>query len=169
MHLHDSAHPAALHVSDAKKHQKCLRIELTETKLGHRPSCQTAVVQPASPLGVPSSATRSNASVRASHCGRVSQMRRQPMNRLQLVAAYVALLATCTAGALHLGLWSVCAGSCSLALISILTPRVASAPQIQGGSGIGEPLLIASSILNGSAVASAAYIFGYGARWVWGL
>ena len=91
------------------------------------------------------------------------------MNRLQLVAAYVALLATCTAGALHLGLWSVCAGSCSLALISILTPRVASAPQIQGGSGIGEPLLIASSILNGSAVASAAYIFGYGARWVWGL
>jgi len=129
----------------------------------------SAVAQPAQPLGVPSSATVFNASVRASHFGRVTQMRRQAMNRLQMVAAYVTLLATCTAGAMHVGLWSVCAGSCSLALISILTPRVASAPQIQGGSGIGEPLLIASSILNGSAVASAAYIFGYGARWVWGL
>jgi hypothetical protein len=91
------------------------------------------------------------------------------MNRLQLVAAYLALLATCTAGALHLGLWSVCAGSCSLALISLLTPRVASAPQIQGGNGIGEPVLIASSILNGAAIASAAYVFGYCARWAWGL
>src|SRR5262245_48940054 len=96
-------------------------------------------------------------------------MRRLPMTRLQMVAAYVALLATCTAGALHLGLWSACAGACSLALVSLLTPRIVSEPQLQAGSGIGEPLLIASSILNGSAVASAAYIFGYGARWVWGL
>jgi hypothetical protein len=96
-------------------------------------------------------------------------MRRQPMNRLQMIAAYLVLLATCTAGAWHLGLWSACAGSCSLVFISLLTPRVAPAPQMQASSGIGEPLLIASSVLNGSAVACAAYIFGHGARWAWGL
>jgi hypothetical protein len=91
------------------------------------------------------------------------------MNRLQLITAYLALLATCSAGIFHLGLWSVFAGACSLALVSLLTPRATAASEIQGWNGIGEPILAASSILNGAAVASAAYIFGYCARWAWGL
>ncbi len=91
------------------------------------------------------------------------------MRHSQMVASYATLLATCTAGIFHLGLWSVCTGACLLVLISLRVPRAAPTPQIQNGNGIGEPVLIASSVLNGAAVASAAYIFGYCARWAWGL
>jgi|GEM_PF-4895147 len=83
--------------------------------------------------------------------------------RAQLAIAYVVLIATCVAGVFHLGWWSAVAGASSLALVSLASPRASA------GRGISEQVLVASSLLNASAAASAAYAFGYLARWVWGL
>lgn len=88
------------------------------------------------------------------------------MGRMQLVLAYAVLLATCVAGVFHLTWWWACVGGCSLALISLLSLRAASVPQLRT---VGEPILVASSFLNASAAASAAFMFGYAARWIWGL
>jgi hypothetical protein len=80
--------------------------------------------------------------------------------------AYLILLGTCVAGVAHAPWWAVCAGACSLTLLSLLTTRAALVPRLRT---ISEPILVFSSVLNAAAVASAAYIFGYAARWFWGL
>jgi hypothetical protein len=86
--------------------------------------------------------------------------------RTRSALAYVVLLSTCLAGVFHAPWWAACAGACSLALILLIPPRAAPAPQMRT---IGEPVLIFSSVLNASAVASGAFIFGHVARWLWGL
>lgn len=91
------------------------------------------------------------------------------IKRAQSALAYVTLLATCVAGIFHAPWWAACAGACLLALISLIGPRAASISQMQGSGAISEPVLILSSVLNASAVASAAFVFGHVARWCWGL
>jgi len=91
------------------------------------------------------------------------------IKRAQGPLAYMTLLATCVAGILHAPWWAACAGACSLALISLIGQRAVSMPQMQGIGAIREPVLILSSVLNASAVASAAFVFGHIARWFWGL
>ena len=88
------------------------------------------------------------------------------MGRIQLSVAGGVLMATCTAGALHWTWWWACASACSLALISLLTLRAVAFSQLRS---VSEPILVASSLLNASAAASAAFMFGYAARWMWGL
>jgi len=83
-----------------------------------------------------------------------------------MIGAYVALLLTCCAGVFSLSLWSVVAGALSLGLIPLVANRAASLQQV---GGISEPVVVVSHVLNSSAMASAAYIFGYVARWAWGL
>ena len=84
----------------------------------------------------------------------------------QFSSAYTVILAMCVAGALHLSWWWVCAGACSLTLISLLAHHTAAYPQFRN---IGEPILVASSVINGVTVATGAFLFGYLARWLWGL
>jgi hypothetical protein len=86
--------------------------------------------------------------------------------RLKSAVAYLILLSTCAAGIFHAPWWAACAGACSLALILLITPGTAPVAQMRT---IGEPLYIFSSVLNASAVAAAAFIFGHVARWFWGL
>ncbi len=88
------------------------------------------------------------------------------MERTHIALAFVVLLATCLAGVFHAPWWAACAGACSLALISLLTLRTAYEPQLRV---VTEPILIFSSVLNAAATASGAFIFGYVARWMWGL
>lgn len=80
--------------------------------------------------------------------------------------AYVVLLATCVAGVLHAPWWAACAGTCALALVSLLGQRTAVVPQLRA---VTEPVLVIANILNAAAIASGAFIFGHLARWFWGL
>lgn len=88
------------------------------------------------------------------------------MGRAQTALAFLVLLGTCTAGALHAPLWAPLAGACSLTLLSLMNQRLAPLPQWRG---VTDPVLVVSSVLNAAAAASATYIFGWLARWVWGL
>jgi hypothetical protein len=88
------------------------------------------------------------------------------MGRAQTALAFLILLGTCTAGALHASLWAPLAGACSLTLLSLMNQRMAPLPQWRG---VADPVLVVSSVLNAAAAASATYIFGWLARWVWGL
>ena len=88
------------------------------------------------------------------------------MGRAQTALAFLALSGTCTAGALRAPLWAALAGACALMLVSLMNHRLAPMPQWRG---VSEPVLVLSSMLNASAAACATYIFGYVARWMWGL
>ena len=88
------------------------------------------------------------------------------MGRGSIGTAFLVLLATSCAGVLHAPWWAAVAGACSLVLISFANQRVMSYPQWRG---VSEPVLIFSSVLNASAAASAVFLFGYVARWAWGL
>ena len=82
------------------------------------------------------------------------------------IIAYVLLLLTCSAGVFRFGPWSVVASASCLALMSLVANQTASVPPSRL---IGEPAMVAGSVLNSAAIASAAYIFGYVSRWAWGL
>jgi hypothetical protein len=88
------------------------------------------------------------------------------MGRTQIALAFLILLGSCTAGALHASLWTPCSAACSLGLIELTNQRLAPLPQWRG---VSDPILVLSSALNAVAAASATYIFGWVARWVWGL
>ena len=83
-----------------------------------------------------------------------------------LTCAYLILLVSCVAGALHLSWWWACACSCSLSLLSLLTHRRASMPHFRD---ISDPILVASSVINGIAAAAGAFLFGIAARWFWAI
>jgi hypothetical protein len=87
--------------------------------------------------------------------------------RRQLFGAYVILVATSAAGALRAPWWAALAGACSLALLSLITHKKTSSPNVS--IYVDEPPLIASSIINAAMFASLAYVFGHIARWFWGL
>jgi hypothetical protein len=90
------------------------------------------------------------------------------MGRSQALAAYIILLATCVAGILHAPWWAAVTGGCSLALASLITmrSRIAAVPELRA---ISEPTLVASSLVNAATFSAGAYIFGFIARWLWGL
>jgi hypothetical protein len=90
------------------------------------------------------------------------------MGRTQTAAIYTILLATCAAGMVHAPWWAAIAGTCSLALVSLLTlrARVASAPGLRL---INERILVLSSIMNATAAGFGVFAFGHLARWAWGV
>ena len=88
------------------------------------------------------------------------------MARSQSATAFVVLLSTSIAGALHAPWYAGLAGACLLVLISLYSQRAASLPQWRG---VSDPMLVLSSILNAAAAAAAVFIFGHLARWIWGL
>lgn len=88
-------------------------------------------------------------------------------NRTQGVLAFATILATCTAGMLHLTWWAFVAGACVLALISIYNHPVAI--RALGGSETAFPVLLFSSILNAMVTSAGALIVGRAIGWVWGV
>jgi hypothetical protein len=88
------------------------------------------------------------------------------MTRWQMISVYLVLLLTCSAGVFRIGPWSVVASASLLALISLIANRTASVPQT---SMVSEPVMVVAQVANSAAIASAAYIFGFVSRWVWGL
>jgi len=88
------------------------------------------------------------------------------MTRWQTISAYFVLLIACCAGVFRIGPWAVVASASLLALISLVANRTAFLPH---AGTVAEPVLVLSHILNSAAIASAAYIFGFIARWAWGL
>jgi hypothetical protein len=88
------------------------------------------------------------------------------MTRWQMIGAYSVLLLTCIAGVFRIGPWCIVASASLLALISFVANRMVSVAQ---GSMVGEPAMLAAHVLNSTAIASAAYILGFVARWAWGL
>jgi hypothetical protein len=88
------------------------------------------------------------------------------MGRAHMATAFAILVGTCLAGALHATLYAALTGSCTLALLSLTRQRALALPSHRG---VSEPVLVAASLLNATAVAFAAYAFGYVSRWIWGL
>ena len=88
------------------------------------------------------------------------------MDRRSLLA-YTAIVGTCVAGAMHASWSAVLVGGSCLALNLLIAPRkrVAYATTV----GVTEPVVVVASLVNASAIASGAYIFGYLARWAWGV
>ena len=79
-----------------------------------------------------------------------------------MMLPFLIILATCVAGVLHAPWWAALAGACGLMLYSLTAHRHMHA-------GIPEPIVIASSAINGVWAAGGAFVFGIAARWFWGL
>ena len=88
--------------------------------------------------------------------------------RVRSALAYTTLLLTCIAGIVHASWWAASGGACLLVINSILSRQFATA---RHGIELGAPAdqtLALSSILNGAVIASAAFVLGKFAGWVWG-
>ncbi len=78
--------------------------------------------------------------------------------------AFFVILAVCLAGAFKAPWWAIVAGASSLALLSLgQSWRAAS------GTDVPDGVQLASSSLNGAAVAAVAFFSGHGLAWVWGV
>jgi len=88
-------------------------------------------------------------------------------NRAQGILAYATILATCTAGILHLTWWAAVAGACVLALASISNHPIAYRA-LGGGEGT-LPVLLLSSLANAIMTSVAALIIGRVIGWMWGV
>jgi hypothetical protein len=88
-------------------------------------------------------------------------------NRTQGVLAFAAILATCTAGLLHLTWWAALAGACVLALISMSNHHSAYRA-LSGGEGTAGVLLF-SSLFNATIISAAALSAGRMLGWAWGV
>ena len=74
---------------------------------------------------------------------------------------FLIILAVCMAGVLHTSWWAVLAGAAALVLYSLLThPNTTQLPLA---------VLAASSFSVSSLTAVGAFLFGWAARWAWGL
>jgi hypothetical protein len=88
-------------------------------------------------------------------------------SRLQGALAFATLLATCSAGLLHLSWWAGVAGACVLALISMSNHPIAA--RVGGGGGVSLSTLLLSSLLNAAMTSAAALAAGRIIGWVWGV
>lgn len=88
-------------------------------------------------------------------------------SRSQGALAFVAILATCTAGIVHFSWWAAVAGACALTLISFYNH-----PQAYRAVGGGEDavgVLLFSSFLNATLTSATALVVGRGIAWAWGV
>jgi hypothetical protein len=88
-------------------------------------------------------------------------------SRAQGILAYATILATCTAGMLHLSWWAFVAGASILALISIYNHPVAI--RALGGSETAPSALLLSSFVNAAMTSAAALVVGRAIGWIWGV
>lgn len=89
--------------------------------------------------------------------------------RAEGLVAYTILLMIALAGMMHAQWWAICAGSCMLILISLVRRQLAGNRFAAFERGVSDPVLILSSVINGSAAAGTAFAFGHFTGWVWGL
>jgi Kef-type K+ transport system membrane component KefB len=83
--------------------------------------------------------------------------------------ALMTILAIGFAGALRVSWWVAAVGCCLLVLAS-LSGRWLGRPSYRTSvHSVSDPIQIAASAINGAATASAAYMVGLCAAWVWGL
>ena len=87
--------------------------------------------------------------------------------RAQGVLAFLTILATCTAGILHLSWWAALAGGCVLALVSISNQPVAYRALSGGTSASG--ILHFSSLFNAFIVSAGSLAAGRAIGWAWGV
>jgi hypothetical protein len=90
------------------------------------------------------------------------------MERAGSVLAFVTLLLTCVGGIAHASWWTACAGASVLVLISVVTRQRIAVRSGTSDVGLSDQTLAAASLLNGSAAASAAFLFGKLTGWFWG-
>lgn len=89
--------------------------------------------------------------------------------RAQSALAYAILIFTSLAGVARFNWWAVCLGACALILLSLIGRQLRPASQPhQFIGGVSDLALALSSVINGSAAASAAFVLGKGSVWLWG-
>jgi hypothetical protein len=88
-------------------------------------------------------------------------------SRRQGILAFLAILATCTAGILQFSWWAFVAGACVLALVSISNHATASRALGTTDGAVG--VLLFSSLVNATVTSAAALVIGRGIGWVWGV
>ena len=88
--------------------------------------------------------------------------------RTHSALVFATLLAESLAGLANTSLWWACAGAAVLVLLSNFGRSSLSGHSMAPVQAFHAYSSLAS-IINGSAIASAAYILGRGAGWFWGL
>ena len=82
--------------------------------------------------------------------------------------ALMTILAIGFAGALRVSWWAAVLGCCLLVLVS-LGGRWLDRPNYRTSvHSVSDPIQVAASAVNGAATASAAYMVGLCAAWIWG-
>jgi uncharacterized protein (DUF58 family) len=82
--------------------------------------------------------------------------------------ALMTILAIGFAGALRISWWVAAVGFCLLVLVS-LSSRWLGRPHYRASErSVSDPVQVAASAVNGAATASAAYMVGLSAAWIWG-
>ena len=89
--------------------------------------------------------------------------------RAHSALAYAILLLTSVAGVAHVNWWAACVGACALILLSLFGRQLKSANQMDLSGEASDIALALSSVINGSAAGSAAFLLGKGSAWLWGL
>ena len=90
-------------------------------------------------------------------------------NRTHSMLAFLVIVATCTAGLLHVSWWAIVACASLLAIHSLTTSPLVLGRFPTASIGISSPTLFVSVILNSAAASLAAYILGRVIGWAWGL
>ena len=75
------------------------------------------------------------------------------------IVPYLAILASCVAGIMHFAPWAMVASASVLALVSIVRHHDTIASRL-GTSGRVQVAMMASTVINASAVSAAAYLAG---------
>ena len=82
--------------------------------------------------------------------------------------ALTTILAIGFAGALRVSWWAAALGCCLLVLVS-LGERWLGRPHYRASvQPVSDPIQVAASAVNAAATASAAYMIGLCAAWIWG-
>lgn len=90
------------------------------------------------------------------------------VERAHSALVFATLLAVSLAGLVNTSLWSACAGAAALVLLSNLGRSMLSGYSMAPIQAT-QAYCSLASIINGSAIASGAYILGRSAAWLWGI
>ena len=90
------------------------------------------------------------------------------VTRAHSTLVYATLFFVSLAGLAKTSWWLACAGSAILVILSVVGRDLAAGRMLVSNRGSDAVISIAS-ILNGSAIASAAYLLGRAAGWLWGI
>lgn len=84
------------------------------------------------------------------------------------VAAYLAIMVSCVAGLFHLSPWAIVLSASGLMLISIMRKHEYAVARLGGGT-MAHATAMASSVLNATVIAGAAFASGLIIGWLWGI